>query len=160
MYTFLLLLLTMENTCSSVDVQLSEHFRLSEFTRSATAILYGIDNTPQEEHIDALKALCDNVLEPLRRRFGVIRITSGYRCRDLNEKVGGVRTSQHLTGEAADIHVGSRDTGQKYFDFIRDNLDFDQLLLEMKGSKVHCLHISYSTLHKNRHLINSYYHVK
>lgn len=106
---------------------------LSEFTRSATAIRHGIDNTPDADSVAALQDLCINVLEPLRRRFGVIRITSGYRCLKLNQMVGGSRTSQHLFGEAADIHVGSLETARKYFYFIKDHLLFDQMLLEMKG---------------------------
>lgn len=150
----------MENTQEGNDIQLSRHFRLSEFTRSATAIRCGIDNSPEIEDIQALQSLCINVLEPLRERFGVIRITSGYRCLQLNEAIGGSRTSQHLFGEAADIHVGSRETALKYFNFIRDNLDFDQMLLEMKAGKVHCLHVSYTAERMNRRKVNSYYDVK
>lgn len=146
-------------TAVSPDMRLSKHFRLSEFTRSATAIRHGIDNEPDAEIAEALQNLCIHVLEPLRRRFGVIRITSGYRCFILNERIGGSRTSQHLLGEAADIHVGSLEVARKYFNFIRDNLDFDQMLLEMKAGKVHCLHISYTSERENRHLIRSHYKV-
>ena len=78
--------------------QLTQHFSLREFIISATAIRHGIDNTPSEETVARLKALCDNVLEPLRRRFGRIRITSGYRSPSVNAKVGGVATSQHTLG--------------------------------------------------------------
>ena len=145
------------NITDTADIQLSRHFRLSEFTRSATAIRYGIDNTPDIETVEALQNLCINVLEPLRMRFGVVRITSGYRCLRLNEKIGGSRTSQHLLGEAADIHVGSLETARKYFYFIRDNLDFDQMLLEMKGGNVHCLHVSYTTERQNRRMAKSEY---
>lgn len=144
---------------NAADIQLSRHFRLSEFTRSATAIRYGIDNEPDIETVEALQSLCVNVLEPLRERFGVIRITSGYRCLRLNEKIGGSRTSQHLLGEAADIHVGSIDTARKYFNFVRDNLDYDQMLLEMKGGRVHCLHVSYSAGRVNRRISKSCYNV-
>lgn len=139
------------------DLQLTEHFRLLEFSRSATAIRHGIDNTPEAQHIAALQALCQNVLEPLRKRFGVIRITSGYRCPILNEAVGGSRTSQHLTGEAADIHVGSREMAMKYFNYIFNNLTFDQMLVEMKRGKVHCLHISYRQHGPNRKKVSSNY---
>lgn len=145
----------MENTLT--DFQLSRHFMLSEFTRSATAIRYGIDNTPDADSVAALQDLCINVLEPLRMRFGVIRITSGYRCLKLNQMVGGSRTSQHLMGEAADIHVGSLETARKYFYFIKRHLDFDQMLLEMKAGKVHCLHISYTSERQNRKYVRSCY---
>lgn len=144
-------------TNGSSDIQLSRHFRLSEFTRSATAIRYGIDNQPDVESIEALQSLCINVLEPLRMRFGVIRITSGYRCLQLNERVGGSRTSQHLLGEAADIHVGSLEVARKYLDFIRENLDFDQMLLEMKAGRVHCLHVSYTAERVNRRMVRTEY---
>lgn len=96
-----------------LNQNLSPHFRLNEFVASGTAIRHNIDNTPREEHVERLKALCENVLEPLRRRFGVIRITSGYRCEELNTKVGGAAGSQHLRGEAADINVSGRSGGNE-----------------------------------------------
>ena len=134
-----------EKPCYSLDMKLSEHFTLREFVRSATAVRCGIENIPCEEEIERMRQLCINVLEPLRLRFGVIRITSGFRCFALNERIGGSRTSQHMMGEAADIHVGSTEVGKKMYDFIFNNLDFDQLLLEVKGKNntIHCLHISY-----------------
>ena len=141
------------------DIQLSRHFRLSEFTRSATAIRYGIDNEPDVDSVEALQNLCIHVLEPLRQRFGVIRVTSGYRCPELNNKIGGSPTSQHLRGEAADIHVGSLATARKFFYFIRENVVFDQMLLEMKPGKVHCLHVSYTAERENRGMCRSEYAV-
>ena len=141
------------------DFQLSKHFMLSEFTRSATAIKYRIDNTPDADSVAALQDLCINVLEPLRKRFGVIRITSGYGCLKLNKMVGGSRTSQHLFGEAADIHVGNIETARKYFYFIKENLVFDQMLLEMKDGHVHCLHVSYTAERINRRYVRSHYDV-
>ena len=128
----------------SPDTRLSEHFTLREFTTSGTALRHGIDNTPSPEHIARMKALCQNVLEPMRRRFGVLRITSGFRCPRLNAKVGGVPTSQHLSGEAADIHAGGKEAAEKMFEFVRDNLTFDQLLLEhIAHTGTRWLHVSY-----------------
>ena len=95
-------------------MQLSPHFKLVEFTRSATAQARHIDNTPNEEQIKNLKFLCDNVLEPLREQFGPIIIGSGFRCLALNTAVGGVKNSQHKTGEACDIHLPSNEVGKKY----------------------------------------------
>ena len=95
-------------TFQELQLLLTPHFSLWEMVRSGTAIRLGIDNRPQPEHIARMRALCENVLEPLRRRFGVIRITSGFRCPALNRVVHGVRHSQHLYGEAADIHVPNR----------------------------------------------------
>ena len=88
------------------DIQLSEHFTLSEFTKSITAERLGIDNKPGYEEVLAMRHLCREVLEPLRQHYGKpIRITSGYRCEELNSAVGGVRRSQHMLGEAADLSV-------------------------------------------------------
>ena len=82
------------------DIQLSEHFTLSEFTKSITAERLGIDNKPGYEEVLAMRHLCREVLEPLRQHYGKpIRITSGYRCEELNSAVGGVRRSQHMLGE-------------------------------------------------------------
>ncbi len=134
------------------DMRLTEHFQLREFTRSATAMDMGIDNTPPREAVAMLKALCENVLEPLRRRFGVIRITSGYRCERLNRAVGGVPHSQHLYGEAADIQLGSREEGLRMINYLQQqNICFDQALLEhnrQTGSR--WLHVSYRPLRSRR----------
>lgn len=117
------------------DIRLSEHFMLHEFTRSATALDLGIDNCPPRVAIGCLQILCERVLEPLRRRFGVIRITSGYRCEALNKAVGGAKNSLHRFGLAADIHIGSMEEGRKMFEYIRQNLLFDELLFEHSASR-------------------------
>lgn len=125
------------------DMRLTEHFALHEFTDSGTARRHNIANTPSPLHIDRLRALCRESLEPLRRRFGAIRITSGYRCERLNALVGGAPTSQHTLGEAADIHTGGREASQKMFDFARLNIPYDQLILEHRPSHgTYWLHIS------------------
>ena len=82
------------------DLRLSDHFKLREFTLSGAAIRYNLDNTPTTVEVERLRALCVNVLEPLRRRFGVLRITSGYRSERVNKIVGGAVRSQHRLGEA------------------------------------------------------------
>ena len=98
----------------TLDEHLSPHFTVGEFFRSGTAIRLGIDNNPDAhpgegistaEVVENLRALCTEVLEPLRRRVGRVIVTSGYRCQELNKAVGGVWNSQHLKGEAADIFV-------------------------------------------------------
>lgn len=111
-------------------MKLSEHFDLKEFILSATAIELGIDNTPNAVQIACLQSLCDNVLEPLRVHYkSPVRILSGFRSRDLNKAVGGVSTSQHTLGEAADIHVaGIRN--DDLWNFINMNLNFDQVIAE------------------------------
>ena len=150
--------------CDLSDIQLSEHFRLSEFTRSAVALRYDIDNTPDIEDIEALQCLCIHVLEPLRKKFGVLKITSGYRSPMLNAKVKGARNSQHMKGQAADLFVSSTEVARKYYDYIRNNLVYDQLLLEMKTVRgvghVHCLHVSYNNEGENRRQAISNYRIR
>lgn len=133
-------------------LRLSPHFTLSEMTRSGMAIRHGLDNTPSGVATDNLRALCVNVLEPLRRRFGAIIITSGYRSPELNRVVGGAAHSQHMLGEAADIYLGSTEKGIKYADFLIRHTDFDQLLLEPIGARPkRWLHVSYTRRRANRH---------
>lgn len=129
-------------------MKLTEHFSLEEFTRSSTANKYGINNTPNEEQIANLKALCENVLEPLRQHFNVpIIIGSGFRCPKLNShpEVRGATNSQHMTGEAADIQIPDTATGNQWFEWMEDNLQFDQLIKEKstKTSKSFWIHVSF-----------------
>ena len=126
------------------DIQLSEHFTLSEFTKSITAERLGISNKPDYEQVLAMKHLCSEVLEPLRQHYGKpIRITSGFRCEALNRAVGGVGNSQHMLGEAADLSVPSEEVARDWFWWIVRNTDFDQLLFE-HSRRLHnrWLHIS------------------
>lgn len=138
-------------------MMLTEHFSLWEMVRSGTAIRFGIRNVPTERDIESMRALCRAVLEPLRRRFGRIIVTSGFRCKDLNERVGGSSHSQHLRGEAADIHVSCAEIADKFEDFIIKNTDFDQLIREpiVKGGNRNprWLHVSFTTRRKNRHQV-------
>lgn len=86
---------------------ISKNFKYSEFERSDKAKKYRIDNTIPEELKPCVKALVENVLQPLRDLWGVMPISSGYRCRELNEKVGGKENSQHRKGEAADVRCSN-----------------------------------------------------
>ena len=123
--------------------QLSEHFKLSEFTQSGTARRHKVKNVPGPREVERLRFLCVKSLEPMRRRFGVIRITSGFRCKKLNALVGGSPTSQHVLGEATDIHTGGRELSEKMFGFAKQNIPFDQLILEHNPAHgIYWLHIS------------------
>ena len=116
---------------------LSEHFKLAEFERSDVARQLQIDNRVPAELIPSLRTLCREVLEPLRQHVGKpIRINSGYRCPALNgsEQVQGQANSQHLKGEAADIHLDSVAEGRDWFKWLMDNTNVDQLIWERKGS--------------------------
>lgn len=137
-------------------MQLSEHFTLSEMTRSDTAERNHIDNTPSQEVVDNLRALCRNVLEPSRVAYGEpIYITSGYRCPALNKAVGGKPTSQHLRGEAADLQVRGVKNLRKLYNAIRDHGVFDQLLFESNGA-TKWIHVSYTSYGNRRQAIDNY----
>ena len=110
-------------------VRLSDNFTLQEYTKSQTATRKGLDNTPSEEHLAKAKSLFENVVQKVRNNFGVTVINSGYRGPALNEAVGGSQSSQHCKGEAVDIEC----PGTANYDvanWIKENLDFDQLILE------------------------------
>ena len=130
-------------------MKLSENLQLSEVLRSESAKRNGISNMPTPEHIENLKVLAEKVFQPIRDHFGVpIRISSGYRSAALNKKIGGAKVSQHLSGEALDLdNDGTSITNKEIFDFIVENLDFDQVINEFDYSWVH---VSYTTKRKNR----------
>jgi hypothetical protein len=119
-------------------MKLTAHFDLAEFTRSESAKREGLDNTPTPEHLENIKILCEKVLEPIRLRFGSINISSGYRGKLLNHFIGGAVNSDHCVGRAADIDmddIGTGVTNTEIFNYIKDNLDYDQLIWEF-GDKV------------------------
>ena len=125
-------------------MQLSENFSLNEFTKSDTAVRKGIDNTPNDDHLKSMKALCENVLQKVRSHFGKsVRITSGYRSPELCEAIGSSSKSQHAKGQAADFEITGIDNKDLAI-WIRDNVDFDQLILEFytegdpNSGWVHC----------------------
>lgn len=116
-----------------------KYFTIEEMIKSSTATAKRIDNTPNQTVIDSLTKLIEAVLDPLREWYGKpIRVNSGYRCEALNKAVGSkAKNSQHLYGEAADITVGSKTENEKLFNYIKDNLPFDQLINESNFSWVH-----------------------
>ena len=106
-------------------------FTIAELCKSTTADRLGINNRCRQEHVTALTALVDNVLDPLRTWWGKpITVNSGYRCPELNAAVKGSKTSQHMSGQAADIDTGDRQQNKLLFEHIRKNLPFDQLIDE------------------------------
>lgn len=110
-------------------MQLSKNFTLAELCKSEVAIRRNIDNTPSEKVKNNLQVLVDNVLQPLRDKFGPVTITSGYRSPAVNTAVGGSSVSDHCLGMAADIEIVGVDN-KKLAEHIRDNFKFTQLILE------------------------------
>ena len=132
----------------SPEMQLSEHFNLKEFTKSETAIRKRIDNTPNLEHANNLKMVCENILEPVRKHFGKpVRINSGYRGPALNKAVGGSAKSQHCNGEAVDFEIDGL-PNPDLAKWVAQNCDFDQIILEFydpkEGPNSGWVHASYS----------------
>ena len=111
-------------------MRLSTNFSLLELTKSQTAERKSIDNTPSPTHQDNLKLLCTRVLQPVRDHFGrVVSVSSGYRSEALCLAIGSKTTSQHAKGEAADFEIFGL-SNKELADYINENLDYDQLILE------------------------------
>lgn len=136
-------------------MRLSEHLDLSEVVRSETAKRKGISNMPTDEHIRNFKLLAERIFEPIRNHFRVpIHISSGYRSKALNDAIGGSLTSQHCSGEAIDIDMDGSSNGVSnvdVFNFIKSNLEFDQLIWEFGTDKApDWVHVSYESSGKQR----------
>jgi hypothetical protein len=139
-------------------MRLSEHLSLAEVIKSETAKRRGVSNMPTEAHLTNFKLLAEKVFEPIRNHFGnPIHISSGYRSKALNEAIGGASSSQHCTGEAIDIDMdGSADgiTNKMVFDYIKENLQFDQLIWEFgTSSNPDWVHVSYESSGRQRNQI-------
>lgn len=123
-------------------MKLSEHFSLSEFTKTS----HKVDNTPPPEVIKNLTTLCKEVLEPLRAHFNApVIITSGYRSPTLNKLVGGSATSDHVLGRAADLHVMGV-ANAEVWKWISANLQVDQIIAEKlskRDGKAGWIHVSF-----------------
>jgi len=115
-------------------MKISPNLNLAELTRSETGKRHGIDNTPTAEHLENFKVLAEKVFEPIRAHFGVpIFISSGYRSKALNDLIKGEINSQNCKGQAIDIDMDGGNgevTNRMVFDFIKNKLDFDQLIWE------------------------------
>ena len=132
-------------------MRLSKNFSLAEFTKSQTAERKGIDNTPEDRHIEAMEQLCHGVLEMIRYHFEKpIMINSGYRSVALCEAIGSKATSQHAKGQAADIEIPGVDNFE-LAKYIEDNCDFDQLILECYTGDPSSgwVHVSYNNEYPN-----------
>ena len=133
-------------------MNLTENFSLNELTKSQTAERKGIDNTPSPEHQRNLKSLCEMILQPIRDHFGrVVSVSSGYRSPELCTAIGSKISSQHAKGQAADFEIYGL-SNQELANWIRENLSYDQLILEYwtpENPNNGWIHCSYS-LERNR----------
>ena len=134
-------------------MNLSAHVTLAEFENSPTATTHGINNKMNESQIASAKLLCENVFEPLRLYLNTpIKINSGYRSAQLNKMIKGSLTSQHCKAEALDLHIGA-----KGFNFIKDKLEFDQLIWEFGNDEnPSWVHVSYKKGRNRKQVLKAY----
>ena len=127
-------------------MNLSRNFSLSELTKSDTAIRKGINNNPSAEQVEKLKILCENILQPVRDRFGRVTVTSGFRSVELCIAVNSLANSQHAKAEACDFECPGVDNAE-VADWIKNNLEYDQLILEFytpgepNSGWIHCSYV-------------------
>jgi len=132
---------------------ISKHISYKEGVYSITSIRKGIDNTPNNEQLDNMGSIAENIFEPLRQYVGgPIKINSFFRCPELNKAIGGSYTSQHCKGQAIDIDdTFGRMTNAEMYHWIKDNLDFDQMIWEFgDDDNPNWVHISYVSPEGNR----------
>lgn len=133
--------------------RISKHISYKEATRSITAIRLGIDNKPFEYELGNMKAVAENIFEPLRKWVGgAIKVTSFFRSEKLNQAIGGSVSSQHCQGRAIDIDdVYGHKTNAEMFQYIKNNLDFDNLIWEFgTDDNPDWIHVSYVSNERNR----------
>lgn len=137
-----------------IDRQLTQNFKLSEFIDSPTATRKGFTEqyNPSEDVVASIESLVINLIQPLRNLLpnGIIAISSGYRCKRVNDAVGGKDNSQHLLGDAADCSYyenGVKNNKKLLKTLISSSLVYDQAIEEYQGSWIH---LSYTTKRKNR----------
>lgn len=138
---------------------ISRHISYNEAIYSDTAKRKGISNAPNEEQLSRMKKVACMVFEPLRIFFSVpIHVSSFFRSAALNVAIGGAKTSQHMAnnGAAMDIDADTygKVTNEEIFEYIKDNLEFDQLIAEgVEDGHVSWVHVSYVSAEKNRNEI-------
>jgi hypothetical protein len=142
-------------------MKLSKNLTLKEAIKSNTAIRLGIPNIPEDWEIHNLRAVAENVFQPVRDHFGVpIAVSSGYRSKKLNKAIGGSKYSQHMIGEALDIdaHVFGKVTNAEIFNYIKNNLEWDQMIWEFgDDEEPNWVHVSYKEAGHNRKQIKRAY---
>ena len=134
---------------------ISKHISEKEATKSVTALRLGIDNTPDGDTLNNMKLLAEKIFEPLREFVGgPIKINSFYRSTALNEAIGGSSRSQHCQGRALDLDdIYGHKTNKQMFEWIKENLDFDQMIWEFGSDNPDWVHVSYVSEDKNRNRV-------
>ena len=131
--------------------KISKHISWKEGTFSNTAKSLKINNKPTKEIVKNMELVAEKIFEPLREWVGgPIRVNSFYRCEKLNTALKGSKTSSHTKGLAIDIDSLGKKTNAEMYDWIKDNLDFDQLIWEFGNDNPKWLHISYVSKKENR----------
>ena len=121
-------------------MRLSKNFVLSEITRSNTATRLGISNEPTKDHLDNMQRLISNLIQPMRDSIGPIRISSGYRSKELNRAIGGSNKSQHCKAEALDLQFWAEGkmNNKAIYEWVLDSgLEFDQMINEFDFAWIH-----------------------
>lgn len=134
-------------------MQLTKNFTLEELCRSEVATRRDIKNNPNAEQLDALRLLATNVLQPIRNRFGPIRITSGFRSNMVNLLVGGSTSSDHCKGMAADIECDAV-SNLELAEWVRENLAYKQLILEFPPDG--WVHVSFDPMNNKREVLTAF----
>lgn len=141
-------------------MMLSKNLSLVEATKSATAIKHGIANEPTQEHLQNLKLVAENVFQPIREHFSKpLAVSSGYRSKALNSLLNGSKSSQHCKGEALDLDgegFGGISNGDIFY-FIKENIDFDQLIWEFgTNENPDWVHVSYKSEENRGEILIAY----
>jgi zinc D-Ala-D-Ala carboxypeptidase len=139
---------------------LTKHVSIKEVSKSDTAIRLGIDNTPTGKHLENIKLLCEKVFEPVREWAKVpIKLSSVYRSEKLNKAVKGSSTSQHCANDGAAMDIdndGSTVTNKMIFDYVKANIDFDQMIWEFGNeSNPDWVHISYKAKGNRKQILKA-----
>jgi len=132
---------------------ISKHISYKEATFSQTALRRDLDNTPNDEQLKCMEEVAENIFEPLREWVGgPIKVNSFFRGKPVNTAIGGARTSQHMKGQAIDIDdTFGYKTNAEMYHYIKDNLDFDQMIWEFGDDKnPNWVHVSWVSHRQNR----------
>ena len=139
-------------------MNLTQNFSLAEMTKSETALRLDLPNDPEPDHLENMKALAENVLQPVRNYFGMgVKVNSAYRHPDVNKAVGGSTTSDHCKGMAADIEIPGIPNAE-LAEWIQDNIEFRQLILEFYTPGVPdsgWVHVSYNSSDNKKQVLTA-----